>query len=147
MFTNIGSKIKALAQIVCWAGIIGSVISGIAIIEDAGVLGLMIILLGSLISWISSFAVYGFGQLIENTDKIVSYFEEQPLLSKNTINSQNEEDIQKEILQKAKQKDFISELEKMKTYELELILKEKRSSYTDEELALIENEYLSRPGI
>ena len=80
MFDNIGGKIKALAKVFCWLGIIASIISGAAIIVQAsqqrynsgvGILyGVLIIVGGSLISWISSFFTYGFGQLIENTDRI-----------------------------------------------------------------------------
>ena len=87
MFDNIGSKIKKLAKILCWLGIIISVISGIAIMAAGnnysynsysssgstvgGVVGgILTIVLGSLLSWISSFFAYGFGQLIENTDRI-----------------------------------------------------------------------------
>lgn len=74
MFSNIGSKIKTLAQVITWIGIIGSVILGLVLMttdEELISAGLMIALLGSLISWVSSFVLYGFGQLIENTDKLV----------------------------------------------------------------------------
>lgn len=71
MFDNIDQKIKALAQVVCWIGIICSVISGIALIasgEGLLLVGFIVIILGSLISWVSSFTLYGFGQLIENSE-------------------------------------------------------------------------------
>ncbi len=74
MFSNIGGKIKSLAQVITWLGIIVSVIWGFVLMatdEDLIPAGLIIALLGSLISWISSFVLYGFGQLIENTDKLV----------------------------------------------------------------------------
>lgn len=72
MFENIGGKIKGLAQIVCWVGIIGSVLCGLFIIalgpsELSGV-GLLIMIFGSLGAWAGSFMTYGFGQLIENSD-------------------------------------------------------------------------------
>ena len=88
MFNNIGAKIKTLAKILCWIGIIGSVISGIVIIVagsrnsyystpygsfssgSAVLAGILTMVLGSLLSWIGSFFAYGFGQLIENTDRI-----------------------------------------------------------------------------
>ncbi len=74
MFGNIGGKIKSLAQVITWLGIIGCVIWGFVLMatdEDLISAGLMIASLGSLISWVSSFVLYGFGQLIENTDKLV----------------------------------------------------------------------------
>ena len=91
MFDNIGGKIKALAKILCWIGIIGSIIGGIVIIRagnavssyssyygssasssSSGVLGVLTMILGSLLSWIGSFFTYGFGQLIEDTQAIHS---------------------------------------------------------------------------
>lgn len=72
MFENIAAKIKTLAQVLCLVGIGFSVIYGINLMaNDAVLLGLLIILLGSLMSWVSSFCLYGFGQLIENSDTIV----------------------------------------------------------------------------
>ena len=88
MFDNIGSKIMKLAKILCWVGIMLSVISGIVLMAAGGsvssyssygysrssgggvVAGILTIILGSLASWIGSFFTYGFGQLIENTDAI-----------------------------------------------------------------------------
>ena len=80
MFDNIGGKIKGLAKVLCWVGIIFSVISGIvtmvagANVRGAGGVGifggLLTIAIGCVLSWIGSFFTYGFGQLIENTDFI-----------------------------------------------------------------------------
>lgn len=71
MFDNIGGKIKAAAQVVTWLGIITSVIGGIAIMVSLeSPTGVLVMIGGSLISWLSSLALYGFGQLIENTDII-----------------------------------------------------------------------------
>lgn len=75
MFDNIGSKIKTLAKVVCWIGIIASVIIGFILLvqdEDTVLAGLLTMILGSLGSWIGSFMTYGFGQLIENSDILVS---------------------------------------------------------------------------
>lgn len=70
MFNNIGGKIKTLAKFVAWIGIIGSIIGGIALIatDDAFIAtGIIVLLGGSLLSWIGSFFTYGFGELIERT--------------------------------------------------------------------------------
>ena len=75
MFTNIGGKIKTLATVICFLGILASFIGGIAVWsiepELAG-LGFVIIAVGSFSSWIGSFFMYGFGQLVENSDKIAN---------------------------------------------------------------------------
>lgn len=71
MFENIGDKIKTLAKICCLIGIIGSVITGIILISSINVLvGIAITIGGALLSWIGSFFVYGFGELIESNAEI-----------------------------------------------------------------------------
>ena len=75
MFDNIGGKIKALAKVICWIGIISSVISGIGLMisdEDMIIYGILAAVGGTLISWIGSFFTYGFGELIDNTSKLVA---------------------------------------------------------------------------
>lgn len=74
MFTNIGGKIKALAMVQCWIGIFASVICGIGMMcsgdDVAGILGFFILILGGFASWIGSFLLYGFGELIEKTSNV-----------------------------------------------------------------------------
>lgn len=71
MFENIAGKIKSAAQVVCYAGIGVSVLNGIALLtREAVILGLLYIFFGSLIAWVTSLCLYGFGQLIENSDRI-----------------------------------------------------------------------------
>jgi len=75
MFDNIGGKIKTLARVVCWIGIIGFIISGLITMctnESMILPGILTAVIGSFLSWIGSFMVYGFGQLIENTDTLVA---------------------------------------------------------------------------
>lgn len=83
MFDDIGGKIKKLAVIICWLGIISSVIMGIIIICSADTesyygyhrtngwivfIGFVYMGLGALFSWIGSFVLYGYGEMIDNTD-------------------------------------------------------------------------------
>ena len=79
MFKNIGGKIKGLAKVICYVGIAISVIAGIFMIgfgsssyngDTMIVMGLAVMIVGSLVSWIDSFFAYGFGELIENTTVI-----------------------------------------------------------------------------
>ena len=86
MYTNIGGKIKLLAKAWAWLGIIAS--AGFAIAQlvminrapysaaDQGI-SLMsiltavgIVIAGTLISWVSSWALYGYGELIAKTSEI-----------------------------------------------------------------------------
>lgn len=79
MFDNIGGKIKVLAKVICWIGIACSCLVGIVMWNEAVeweepalfFSGLLIAGIGSLASWLSSFVLCGFGQLIENSDELV----------------------------------------------------------------------------
>lgn len=79
MFQNIGKKIKTLAVVVCWIGIAGSVIGGIVMCavgaDSSGGdlligLGIPLIFLGPLFSWIGSFVLYGYGDMITRIRRI-----------------------------------------------------------------------------
>lgn len=81
MFNNVGGKIKVFAMVVCWVGIIGSVIGGISMFVVAGetsyynrtpliLSGIAIIIVGALLSWLGSLFTYGFGELIEQATSI-----------------------------------------------------------------------------
>lgn len=81
MFENIGGKIKTLAKVICWIGIILSLLVGVALIVTglvaggtngitAVVYGVLIAVMGSFLSWIGAFVTYGFGEIVDNTRKI-----------------------------------------------------------------------------
>ena len=92
MFRHMGRKIRRLAIFICWVKIIFFVILGVSIIHsdslvlhelgisiedllassrDINVIcGLAVMILGSVLSWIDSWLMCGFGELIENTSII-----------------------------------------------------------------------------
>lgn len=89
MFNNIGHKIQVLAKVLCWIGIICWVITGFALMAGSSsmtyrlngefvransgasvVVGILTIVVGVLVSWIGSFLLYGFGQLVEDAHAI-----------------------------------------------------------------------------
>ena len=76
MFDNIGGKIKNLATVICVIGIIASVILAIALwsqnerYNPTVALGFGVLIGGCVGSWVGSFFMYGFGQLIEDTSAI-----------------------------------------------------------------------------
>ena len=82
MFDNIGRKIKGFAKAICWIGIITCWIAGIKMISDAVnrgyvddeliLMGIGVIVLGSLLSWVSSLVLCGFGRLVENSELLPS---------------------------------------------------------------------------
>ncbi|MCR4874725.1 MAG: hypothetical protein K5923_03150 [Clostridia bacterium] len=88
LFSHIGKKIMTLAKVICWLGIIGSVIMAIVIMasgkffdtafEKGYVVGYGIGygLAGCIVSWLSTWILYGFGRLIDNSDRQVELLED-----------------------------------------------------------------------
>ncbi len=94
MFDEIGKKLKGIARTATILGIIASAIGGflyISIVLDAadyempremmsvlGVVakGLGIVVGGSVAAWAASLLLYGIGQLIDNSDRMVELMEE-----------------------------------------------------------------------
>ena len=84
MYSNIGKKIQGLAKIFAILGIITCVVIGGLIIQSAEgayrydeiglTVGIVVIALGSILSWIFSFVLYGFGRLVENSDIIARQY-------------------------------------------------------------------------
>lgn len=70
MFRNIGNKIKIAARIAALVEIIFCVVFGFVLlvsVESMALTGFLIMTVGSLISWLSSLILYGFGELVENS--------------------------------------------------------------------------------
>lgn len=76
MYDDIGGKIKSLAKALALVEAVVSVIVGIAIMVSGKLvyLGLILLIVGPIVAWISSWLLYGFGQLIENSDIIADEF-------------------------------------------------------------------------
>lgn len=59
MFDNIGGKIKVVAKIECWLGIISSIIIGFNLISTEEELlmfaGILVMIVGSITAWLGSF--------------------------------------------------------------------------------------------
>lgn len=70
MFENIGGKIKKLAEFICWAGITITVLRNLIGLNSRGFAAIFWMVIGCLASWIGSFFVYGFGELIEKVTSI-----------------------------------------------------------------------------
>ncbi len=78
MFNNMGRKIQALAVTLCWIGIGIFVIAGAFLLyfgfkaHQAGfmAIGVLVLILGPLFSWLSIFVLYAFGDLVANVQEI-----------------------------------------------------------------------------
>jgi hypothetical protein len=70
MYDNIGGKIKGLAKATFIVEAIAAVITGIAFMamdDDLVPVGLLVMILGPIVAWVSSWLLYGFGELIDKT--------------------------------------------------------------------------------
>lgn len=67
MYDNIGDKIKTVAVVSCVLGIIASVIWGVVTMFASFLVGLLVIVVGCLCSWLGTLTFFGFGELIEET--------------------------------------------------------------------------------
>ncbi len=73
LFRDVGKKIQVLAKGLMIVGVACSVIIGLVVMagdESMLLVGLLIMLVGSLVSWISSWFLYGYGEIIKNTAEI-----------------------------------------------------------------------------
>ena len=66
MFENIGEKIKMIAKIYFYVCAIASFILGCVMIDETP-LGLVVMVVGVLVSYLSSLVMYAFGELVENS--------------------------------------------------------------------------------
>lgn len=73
MYDNIGGKIKVLAKVIFIIEAIAAAITGIALMATDEYLlpiGFLVMIAGPIVAWISSWLLYGFGELIEKTCQI-----------------------------------------------------------------------------
>lgn len=75
MYKNIGKKIKGLATGFFIVEALASVIGSIVILADAYydteiVTGVLLLILGPVVAWVSSWLLYGFGELIDKASDI-----------------------------------------------------------------------------
>ena len=78
MFEEPGYKLKTVAKILCWLGIIGTVIAAVTLGKDRygdfDLLSfLLILIIGCVTSYISSLVLYGFGEMIESTSSVLGH--------------------------------------------------------------------------
>lgn len=92
-YENIGNKIKGLAQMAFVVEAIAAVITGIALMasdEDLILYGLLVLIAGPIIAWVSSWLLYGFGQLIENSDIIAEEYNRKNERHEKVVEQNNE---------------------------------------------------------
>ena len=95
MFGNIGGKVKTMAKVFTWLGMILSVIYGIVLaVNGSFFIGILTAVSLALAVWLAAIPFYGFGELIETNQSLVRSNREIISLLKeaNTPASQNSEE-------------------------------------------------------
>ena len=71
MFNDIGKKIKMIAWGFAILGIAIPIMIGIAlVVQEYELAGCIVLIGGPIVFVVSAFLIYGFGQLVENSDKM-----------------------------------------------------------------------------
>ena len=73
LYENIGGKIKNWAKWIFIVELIGAIISGFVLMctdEDLRVYGLLALVCGPIVAWVSSWTLFAFGQLVEDVHAI-----------------------------------------------------------------------------
>lgn len=72
MYNNVGKKIKIIAIVFAILGVVASIIFGCMFfsLPNGALVGFLILVLGSIASFVLSLFSYGFGQLIESIHNI-----------------------------------------------------------------------------
>ena len=99
MYENIGGKIKGLASVLFVVGLIGAIFAGaLLLIDEQVALGLLTIIGGPIICWVSSWFLYGFGELIDKASEIArntSYLKYSPEVKEDQVRKDNSASISK----------------------------------------------------
>ena len=66
LYNNIGQKIRYLAFWGFVVEAISSVVGGIVMLIDQNAVGIVLLIAGPIVAWVSSWLLYAFGQLVEN---------------------------------------------------------------------------------
>lgn len=107
MYDNIGAKIKGLAKAVFVIEAILAVIAGFYLmVNTLIVFGVLVLLMGPLVAWISSWLLYGFGELIDKTCDI----------ERNTRNRDRRSTVQSQPQAESKQPQASAEQPQTKPY-------------------------------
>lgn len=106
MFENVGSKIKGVAQAGFLLEAIGAVIAGISLMaadEDLIWAGVLVLAFGPIAALVVSWFIYGYGQLIENSDLATEALKQKAEKQQQTI-AQNAERKQQQRRNEARAK-------------------------------------------
>ena len=71
MYSNIGGKLKGLAKFMFCMGAISSGITGVFALLSNPIVGILVICIGFLVSWISSWMTYAVGEIADSSEAVL----------------------------------------------------------------------------
>ena len=92
-YDNIGGKIKGLAKAAFIVEAIAAVLSGLVMFvedDDMFLIALLVAIVGPIVAWVGSWLLYGFGQLIENSDIIAAEYNRKNEKHEKVVEKTNE---------------------------------------------------------
>ncbi len=163
MFDDIGGQCKLLAKVILWVGIIVSVFLGILMMifgndiehtfskapiymEESSAKGIMylgiaVMVLGPLVSFVASVAFYALGQVVENTNELLSRKNAQYAQGSS---AQQKGNVKEKTQLRGLSKEFVNEIINTDTEDLKLIVQDQRELYTAEEFNFIKKQLSNR---
>ena len=112
MYDKIGKKLKRLAVVSFIVEAIGAAITGIIMLCTGDWWGLLVMLGGPIVAWVSSWILYGFGELIDKICDIERNTRSE--IKSNTQKKCDEKNIDR--IEKLRKNDLITEEEYRKKY-------------------------------
>ena len=89
MFDHIGTKIKSLAKVFFVVLCLSAVLVAIIMTQYWEYLALLLIPIGVIVAWLSTFLLYAFGQLVENSDIQTEIMAQEALRKQNEIDKES----------------------------------------------------------
>ena len=92
MYNNIGRKIKGLAKAIFFIEAIAAIVCGCALFVDGLdgsiiLIALLVMVGGSIVAWISSWLLYGYGEMIEKNCLIEKHLQDLLTISQSNTPS------------------------------------------------------------
>lgn len=146
LYDDIGGKIKGWAKWMFVIESIAAVIAGVSFLfySEYPILGLVLIILGPIVAFVSTWLLYGFGEIIdylelieENTSTFYKKTKKEQSVKRIQVKTKESESIQTND----DEDQFQMEVMNMSKEDLRLILEDQQDMYSPDEFAFIQKVY------
>ena len=99
LYANIGYKVKCLAFMSCIVEAIGAIIGGITLLVDQQWWGIVVILAGPVVAWVTTWVLYAFGELVDKVSYVDPPMQKENIQEPKQIASAEKKQRQQELKQ------------------------------------------------